>query len=177
MKNAALLTMLVAGLAVLGASSAGALLPQCDDDDPTTCDWANPSTWQCENFPRSDCDDGNACTDDECGEIGGDRCVHTNNANPCEDGDLCATSSDTCNSGVCVGGDPVDCDDGNPCTEDVCVPSWGVCAQWHRLPGPTNPGEGAFWPRSARSFLAGAGSCVWAIRPMDSRCLTDGEAG
>ncbi len=41
---------------------------------------------------------------------------------PCDDGNAC-TTVDTCNASLeCVGGGPEpDCDDGSPCTEDVCV--------------------------------------------------------
>jgi hypothetical protein len=46
------------------------------------------------------CDDGNPCTTDACNGFLG--CVHSNNANPCEDGDLC-TVNDTCGGGACTG--------------------------------------------------------------------------
>ena len=49
----------------------------------------------------AECDDANPCTDDTCN--GGSICQHIiNNANPCDDGDLC-TLSDACVSGGCVG--------------------------------------------------------------------------
>ena len=44
--------------------------------------------------------------------------------NFCDDGDFC-TVPDVCQDGSCVG-IPADCDDGNPCTEDLCL--WGQCA-------------------------------------------------
>ena len=37
----------------------------------------------------------------------------------CNDGDLC-TQTDVCGGGVCQGSDPVSCDDGNECTDDLC---------------------------------------------------------
>lgn len=37
----------------------------------------------------------------------------------CDDGSLC-TTGDHCEAGICVG-DPIDCDDNNPCTEDGCA--------------------------------------------------------
>ncbi len=43
----------------------------------------------------------------------------------CADGDPCTIGS-FCEDGDCVGGDPVPCDDGNPCTDDVCEP-WVGC--------------------------------------------------
>jgi hypothetical protein len=53
------------------------------------------------------CDDGNACTDDACS---GGTCTHTPVANgtACDDGSAC-TLADTCQSGACVGGDPILC--------------------------------------------------------------------
>lgn len=38
---------------------------------------------------------------------------------PCNDGDAC-TLDTVCLSGDCSGGAPKDCDDGNPCTDEVC---------------------------------------------------------
>lgn len=59
----------------------------------------------------------------------------------CEDGDIC-TGGDVCWRGTCAAtGDLVlDCDDGDPCTHDYCVPSSG-CA-WELEPScaaPTGP--------------------------------------
>jgi hypothetical protein len=85
-----------------------------------------------------DCNDHNICTLDLCRES---VCNYRAQNNfPCNDGDLC-TVSDWCDAGVCVG-DPVECppgqvcdpadgicklctsdaqcDDGDPCTEDIC---------------------------------------------------------
>jgi len=42
----------------------------------------------------------------------------------CDDGDKC-TLIDTCLSGECVGSGGLDCDDGNPCTDDTCDPEVG----------------------------------------------------
>ena len=43
---------------------------------------------------------------------------------PCSDGDFCS-SNDTCGAGVCNGGPPLNCDDGNCCTIDSCDPGSG----------------------------------------------------
>jgi len=69
-----------------------------------------------------DCDDRNACTDDLC--VAGVGCVLTPNQNPCEDGSLC-TTGDRCYQGTCVPGSPLDCNDGNACTADECLPASG----------------------------------------------------
>jgi hypothetical protein len=47
-----------------------------------------------------------------------------NNANPCDDGNVC-TMGDTCSSGVCAGGGTLTCDDHTPCTTDICDPALG----------------------------------------------------
>jgi cysteine-rich repeat protein len=72
-----------------------------------------------------DCDDGDPCTDDLCTENLG--CEHPLNTAPCEDGNLC-TVGDTCSGGLCVPGGPPDCDDGNPCTDDLCQSDQGCTA-------------------------------------------------
>lgn len=69
-------------------------------------------------------DDGNPCTDDYCDGEGG--CVHVANAAPCDDG-LACTSNDTCGNGFCMGDPPPECDDGNPCTVDLCAEPSGEC--------------------------------------------------
>jgi len=89
------------------------------------------------------CDDNNPCTTDHCQVPTG--CYRTFNTLPCNDGDAC-TINDHCQGGVCGGGGPrpcdnglycdgyegcdpatgctqgtpIDCNDGNPCTEDRC---------------------------------------------------------
>jgi subtilisin-like proprotein convertase family protein len=66
------------------------------------------------------CDDGNACTNDVCDEIG-DGCVSTpvTDGTPCDDQAWC-TIGETCTTGVCGGGIARSCSDGNPCTTDTC---------------------------------------------------------
>jgi len=51
-------------------------------------------------------------------------CGHTNNTDPCNDGNAC-TTGDACGGGSCHGGPPTNCDDGNACTADSCDPSTG----------------------------------------------------
>ena len=68
------------------------------------------------------CDDQNQCTGDKCsGEQG---CVNDLlESGDCNDGNPC-TVADHCEEGACVG-DPVQCDDENPCTENVCTDTGG----------------------------------------------------
>ena len=73
------------------------------------------------NCKDSDCDDGNACTDDACEALATDGCKHTPNQAPCSDGDAC-TVGDACSGGACVPAGMKDCDDGNVCTVgDSCL--------------------------------------------------------
>lgn len=74
---------------------------------------------------NSQCDDANSCTVDLC-LLG--KCTNTTliNGTLCSDGNAC-TLLDSCRAGVCVGGNPITCNDGNPCTVDACNPSTGLC--------------------------------------------------
>lgn len=65
------------------------------------------------------CDDGNLCTTDTCAARTG--CAHTNNSDPCEDGNFCSVN-DTCSGGVCTRGDTMVCGSGCVCneTDDAC---------------------------------------------------------
>jgi hypothetical protein len=63
------------------------------------------------------CDDGNECSKDMC--KGAEGCSYEMlGEGECKDGDAC-TVGDHCEAGVCVG-NPVLCDDSNPCTDDSC---------------------------------------------------------
>jgi subtilisin-like proprotein convertase family protein len=75
-----------------------------------------------------DCSDGNPCTADRCDEPTG-RCLHDAGAlndQPCDDGNHCVVG-ERCQAGVCGGGAPRDCSDGNPCTIDVCNQAQARC--------------------------------------------------
>jgi hypothetical protein len=48
-----------------------------------------------------------------------DECHAAANGTPCDDGNAC-TVGDDCEDGWCLGGLPLDCDDGDPCTEPGC---------------------------------------------------------
>ncbi len=125
----------------------GGPAPDCDDGDVCTDDSCDPavgcvyannaapcddgsacttgdacSGGVCVSGGPLGCDDGDVCTDDSCDPATG--CVHMNNTAPCSDGSAC-TTGDLCSGGVCVGGPPPDCDDGNVCTDDSCDPSSG----------------------------------------------------
>ncbi len=90
-------------------------LPCNDQNACTTGDTCGSGV--CQPGTPASCDDGNPCTDDSCNPSTG--CVHTNNTAPCSDGNIC-TTGDHCSGGICVGGPGLNCDDGNPCTDDFC---------------------------------------------------------
>ena len=89
----------------------------CEDGDAcTTGDTCSGNA--CKSGGPLNCDDKNDCTADSCDAKLG--CQHAAVANkPCSDGDSC-TSGDACANGVCKGAVSATCDDGNPCTKDVC---------------------------------------------------------
>ncbi len=74
------------------------------------------------------CDDDNPCTTDTCdGETG---CSHVDlSEGECVDGDSC-TVGDHCEEGGCVGL-PIVCDDGDPCTDDLCNGLGGCKAEFN----------------------------------------------
>ncbi len=118
----------------------------CQDGDPCTFDVCEGGICQ---HPANlgACDDGNACTDGEkCvnGQCTGGKEVLCNDANdcttdmcspstgcvftpvptqPCDDHTVC-TTGDQCTNGVCTG-NPINCSDGNFCTDDLCDPVGG----------------------------------------------------
>lgn len=92
----------------------------CDDDNVCTQDACADGV--CVNTLT--CDDGNPCTTDGCIPTSG--CTHEPNSDPCDDGQPC-TTNDICSGGTCVGGPPLDCSDGNPCTDDFCKFSPNPC--------------------------------------------------
>jgi hypothetical protein len=93
----------------------------CDDGSPCTAG-DHCAGGKCVFSAMDDCDDGKLCTDDSCDPALG--CIHTLNTAPCDDGDIC-TTGDHCHLGACTGGGQLACKDGNPCTDDQCVPKAG----------------------------------------------------
>ena len=78
------------------------------------------------NTDEGSCEDNNPCTDNLC--TAGGECLNPNNEAECQDGSAC-TTTDRCSEGQCVGGAPLACDDGKPCTHDDCDALSGCIAQ------------------------------------------------
>jgi slime mold repeat-containing protein len=105
----------------------------CNDVNACTDDSCNPATGQCQNVPRpngASCDDQSACTQDEACTDG--QC--TGVATTCNDGDPCTTDVCDPSTGQCVFV-PVSCVDSNPCTADSCDPETGQCRHTPLPPG------------------------------------------
>ena len=64
--------------------------------------------------------DSSGCTSALCDPSSG-ACTQgaAKDGKPCDDSDAC-TLDETCLGGLCQGGEPKDCTDGKPCTEDAC---------------------------------------------------------
>ena len=124
----------------------------CDDDNDCTVDGCDPDTGMCghqnldgpcddgnlctlgdtcadgfcqpgSGFP--DCEDGNGCTGATCDPKVG--CINDVLLGwPCDDGDGC-TANDVCVIPATCVGEPVVCQDDDPCTADSCVKGSGEC--------------------------------------------------
>ena len=86
------------------------------------------------------CTDENQCTSNDLCKAG--VCVGTPLADgtPCTDDEVC-TDPDTCQGAVCVSGPLLQCDDGDPCTQDTCV--LGDGCHYDKMPVCTDAGPDA----------------------------------
>lgn len=97
----------------------------------------------CASGPPLLCNDGNPCTTDSCSKVLG--CVFApSTGTGCNDGDAC-TLVDVCSGGQCVGQVAVTCDDGNPCTHEVCEPALG-CVTTPLSDNPCSDGDACTGP-------------------------------
>jgi hypothetical protein len=132
--------------------------PDCDDGVGCTLDSCNETTDSCENIPNDAvCDDGLYCNGAEtcdavldCRPGGGDpctpplvcdegidACVGCVTNPECDDGLYC-NGIETCVTGTCQSGAPVDCDDGNTCTDDSCNEGADSCENTCNATGPSD---------------------------------------
>jgi len=102
----------------------------CDDKDICTPQ-SECRQGQCVGIGRIDCDDHNLCTDDFCVPAIG--CVYKYNSLSCDDGNAC-TLGDRCSGGRCFGTILANCDDQNPCTDDLCDPTTGCYHNFNNAP-------------------------------------------
>jgi hypothetical protein len=101
----------------------------CDDFQDCTDDFCDNPAEGCKHVfedPHVFCDDHVSCTDDDyAGDPPSCDCTHTPRNNACDDGDPC--TQDVCDPGTgCT--HPSICDDGRACTTDVCDPGTLQCS-------------------------------------------------
>jgi len=78
-----------------------------------------------EGIPKK-CDDNDACTADTCHPYKGcehtpiEDCIPCLEDHECKDLDVC-NGNEICHNGICRGGEPLNCDDNNACTIDICA--------------------------------------------------------
>ncbi len=147
------------GLSACAAPEPAAELCNGIDDD---CDGA---------VDEETCDDDNPCTEDAClGEAG---CEHVAlEGGECVDGNPC-TAADHCVAGACIG-DPVLCDDQNPCTDDSCTETGG-CAH---LPNVADCDDGdpcTVADECGEGLCAGTAVSCDCVADADCAALEDGD--
>lgn len=132
-----------------GGKCVGTGEPTCDDNNVCTSDSCD-KTLGCQHAAvanNTPCDDGNGCsTGDQCkaGKCTASAGTNCDDDNPCTKdacaADICDPVSEPngtacvydkchinseCQAGKCTQGEPLKCDDGNPCTTDSCDPLIG----------------------------------------------------
>lgn len=97
----------------------------CDDGIDCTIDTCDPAAGCAAQGQDDLCDDLSSCTTDVCDTAAGCIVVPVSDGTVCDDGSICS-NGDTCLAGACIGtAPPLDCDDGDACTEDLCDPAIG----------------------------------------------------
>ena len=167
---------------LIDTCGAGACVGTGDTCPGQMCDETNQACVEC--FTDVDCDDGNDCTSDTC--LSG-LCINTNNTDPCDDGLFC-TATDACSGGGCVGtGDACsgllcdeannqcvecftagDCDDGIPCTVDIC--DAGACVF---TPDDAACDDHLFCNGAEWCSIFGGGGCAFGLPPCAFPMLCD----
>ena len=99
--------------------------PTCSDGDACTRD-DTCTQGACAGEPIV-CDDINVCTADSCDPGAGCVFAPLAEGTGCPDSDAC-NGAETCQSGICVSGAPVDCSDETTCTNDRCEWATGDCS-------------------------------------------------
>jgi hypothetical protein len=154
-----------------GACAGTPVHERCGDGDPCTEDHC-VVTVGCEHEATplgDDCVDGEVCPD-------GWICVDEVCGLACGDGDVC-TWVDVCDGlGQCQGM-PVDCSDGNPCTDDGCGPlmgcvytaNWAICDDGNSCTGGDQCTDGAC---QSQPFLDGTPCSDGDLCTEDDVCLS-----
>ena len=142
-------------------------------------------TGVCGGIARS-CSDGVDCTDDSCDE-GNDKCVNLANNTKCDDGLWC-NGFETCDNAFgCKAGTPVNCSDGNECTDDICNETLDQCGNPNLQAGtlcglnrdcPEDQCNGyfvEFYPEDGHDTCDGNGNCLMYSCAMTNTYCTDDD--
>jgi hypothetical protein len=105
----------------LDADGDGYVAASCDGNDCDDTDTQiHPEVFEhgaaCHDGADNDCDGLVDDADPGCRDCSEDA--------DCRDANLC-NGEESCSDGSCQAGAPLDCDDGDPCTDDGCVPTVG----------------------------------------------------
>jgi len=94
----------------------------CNDSIACTADSCSEESDRCQSVPNhKDCPVGQICSPEQgCIELPCDTDAY------CDDGSFC-NGVETCSNGKCMGGMPLDCDDGVNCTVDDCDEAMQKC--------------------------------------------------
>jgi hypothetical protein len=110
---------------------------------------------------------------DPCGTCrvcsGSNECVPVADGTSCEDVFYCVTG-ETCQSGVCAGGAPIDCDDANPCTADACSEHGKACLHASVEDGTACDGDPPCGAACHAGACGGGASCDDGDPCTDDRC-------
>ncbi len=142
--------------------------PDCQGA-PATPEICNQLDDNCDGITDNvkECDDLDPCTNDTCDAAG---CQHKPlNGTPCNDSNVC-TQQSKCLSGICTGGDQLNCDDKDPCTTDSCDPFTG-CVH--------TPASDAVCPDDGNQCtqdLCKDGTCSHIQVSDGAACVDDGQA-
>ncbi|MEO6026303.1 MAG: hypothetical protein ABIR79_05500 [Candidatus Binatia bacterium] len=123
--------------------------------------------------PNETCDDGDAnggdgcsnfCRIEACYDCTGEPsvCTPVADTTPCNDGSAC-TQTDTCQSGVCTGTDPVTCSASDQCHDvGTCNPANGGCSNPAKAEGAScDDGESCSGPDTcAAGVCSGLPNCI-----------------
>ncbi len=108
----------------------------CDDDDACTTT-SSCNVGLCVGGMQLDCDDANPCTGEACDPVGGCSNPAVSDGTSCDDSTVC-NGSETCFSGTCTAGTPMNCDDLAYCNGNESCDSLAGCQSG--TPPPTDDG-------------------------------------
>jgi hypothetical protein len=105
---------------------------KCEAAGLTACSAKAPTAEICDGLDNDcnaatddvSCDDSNQCTEDSC--AGKDGCKNAVKTGTCNADDSLCTNGDYCTKAAkCEPGPTLECNDKNPCTDDICDPAKG----------------------------------------------------